>query len=314
MSITAAHALLDQPGSMFEIEEREIRGVRLRTWKNAPPSLRQVFELSRAFAEREHLIYENERVTFAALHAAVARLAAHLLSCGMTRGDRVAIIMRNVPEWPVAFWAITFAGGIATPLNAWCVGPELEFGLRDSGARIAVVDVERWERMRPHVEACPALERVYVARAAGQIDEPRVTRLESAIGAPGDWINLPPMSLPAIALDSEDDAAIFYTSGTTGQPKGAVLTHRNIISGMLNALAAQARASLRRGEAPPQPGAGAPQKTTLLSVPFFHVTGCFAVMIPRLMSGARIILQRRWNADAALPLIEKERITSLGGV
>ncbi|MGH8241286.1 MAG: long-chain fatty acid--CoA ligase, partial [Steroidobacteraceae bacterium] len=253
-------------------------------------------------------------MSFAALHAAVTRLATHLVSCGMSQGDRVAIVMRNVPEWPVAFWAVTLAGGIATPLNAWCTGAELAFGLQDSGATIAIVDAERWARLHAHIDACPALQKIYVARGADEIADRRAGRLEAVIGASGDWAELPQAPLPRVALDPDDDVAIFYTSGTTGKPKGAVLTHRNIISGMLNALAAQARAFVRRGQTPPRMDANTPQKATLLSVPFFHVTGCLAVMIPRLMTGAKIVLQRRWDVEAALPLIEKERLTSLGGV
>lgn len=313
VSIAQAHALLGQPGSMFEVDECEIRGVRIKIWKNAPPTLREVFELSRPFAAREHLIYEDERVTFGALHAAVARIATHLTSM-LAKGDRVAIIMRNLPEWPVAFWAITLAGGIATPLNAWCTGRELQFGLKDSGARIAIVDPERWERIREYVATCPALEQIYVVRASREFVGARAKRLENIVGATAEWLELPHTALPRIALAPDDDAAIFYTSGTTGKPKGAVLTHRNIVSSILNSLSAQARAYLRRGEPPPQVDASAPQKVFLLSVPFFHVTGCFVVMIARLMSGAKVVLQRRWNADTALPLIEKERVTGVGGV
>jgi long-chain acyl-CoA synthetase len=112
----------------------------------------------------------------------------------------------------------------------------------------------------------------------------------------------------------DDDVAIFYTSGTTGKPKGAVISHRNIISNMFNGASAQARAFLRRGEAPPAPDPSLPQKAFLLSVPFFHATGCFALMLPAMMGGAKIVMQRRWDCDQALPLMEKERITNFGGV
>ncbi len=112
----------------------------------------------------------------------------------------------------------------------------------------------------------------------------------------------------------DDDVGLFYTSGTTGNPKGAVISHRNIISNMFNSASAQARAFLRRGEAPPAPDPTAPQKAFLLSVPFFHATGCFAVMIPAFMAGHKIVLQRRWDCDAALEIMQRERITHFGGV
>jgi long-chain acyl-CoA synthetase len=136
------------------------------------------------------------------------------------------------------------------------------------------------------------------------------------IGGTNDWAKLPPSE----SLDEfprrqpDDDVTIFYTSGTTGKPKGAVISHRNIISNIWNGASAQARAFLRRGEAPPQPDPTLPQKSFLISVPFFHATGCFAVMIPALMRGDKLVMQRRFDADAALPLIERERITHFGGV
>ncbi len=314
MSIAQAHALLGQAGSPLEIAEADIRGVRTKIWKNAPPTLREVFAASATWPDRDHLVYEDERVTFAALHAAAATFAAQLIADGVRPGDRVAIIMRNVPDWAAAFWGAVHAGAIVTPLNAWWTGPELEYGLIDSGSKIAIMDAERWERVREHVDAAPSLEKIYVARAAEEIADPRVSRLEGVIGAPNEWAALAKTPLPQLPCAPDDDVAIFYTSGTTGKPKGAIVTHRNIISNMFNAVNAQARAFLRRGEMPPMPDPNAPQKAVLLSVPFFHATGCFAVMCPQVMTGGKIVLQRRWDVDEALPLIEREKINQAGGV
>lgn len=314
MSIEQAHKLLvSAPASPFEIEEREIRGVKIKTWKNAPPSLVAVFELSRPFAERVYMVNEDERVTFDAHRRAVATFAHQLLADGVKKGDRVAIIMRNLPEWSVAFWAAVHVGAIVTPLNAWWTGAELEYGLTDSGTSLAIADGERWERVREHVDNCPALRRVYVSRSSEEIADPRVGKLEDVIGSPSSWAALPQLELPSVALAPEDDSTIFYTSGTTGKPKGAVITHRNVISNFFNAMCAQARSFLRRGEPLPTPDPTV-QKANLISVPFFHATGCFAVMIPAVMGGTKLVMQRRWNADQALELIERERITNAGGV
>jgi long-chain acyl-CoA synthetase len=216
----------------------------------------------------------------------------------------------------VAFWASVLVGAVATPLNAWWTGPELEYGLQDSGAKIAIVDSERWERIREHVDACPGLERLYVSRAKEEIADPRVRKLEDALGGgPDQWkADATPGDLPAVALNPDDDVTIFYTSGTTGKPKGAIITHRNILSNMFNSASAQARAFLRRGEQPPQPDPSAPQKAFLVSVPLFHATGCFAIMIPAMFQGFKLVFQRRWDVDAALGLMEKERVTHFGGV
>src|SRR6185369_8603763 len=315
MSIVQAHQLLvSAAGSPFEIEEREIRGVRIRTWKNAPPTLKEVHDVNRPFGARTYIVLEDERVTFDAHRAAVGHLAARLVADGVKKGDRVAIIMRNVPEWSVAFWAASVIGAIVTPLNAWWTGPELEYGLCDSGSKIALMDAERWERVREHVDRCPSLTRIYVSRSTNEIADPRVARLEDVIGAPDSWASLSPIEPPQVAIAPDDDAAIFYTSGTTGKPKGAIITHRNIISNFYNALCAQARSFVRRGEKLPAPDPAAPQKATLLSVPFFNATGCFAVMIPAMMGGTKLVLQRRWNADQALELIEREKINTAGGV
>jgi long-chain acyl-CoA synthetase len=315
MSIEEAHGRLTAPGSMLEVEEREIRGARIKTWKNAPPTLAEVFAMSQFFGDRTYMVNDDERVTFDAHRRAVARFAARLVADGVKKGDRVAIIMRNLPEWSVVFWGAALAGAIVTPLNAWWTGPELEYGLQDSGTKLAIADAERWERLREHVDNCPDLTKVYVSRSNEQdISDPRVQKLEEVLGHPNSWAAIEQVDLPGVPLDADEDATIFYTSGTTGKPKGAVITHRNIISNVFNALAAQSRAFLRRGEAPPAPNPMAAQKAILISVPFFHATGCFAIMVPALLAGMKVVMQRKWNADQALELIQRERITNAGGV
>ncbi|MBN8608748.1 MAG: acyl--CoA ligase [Caulobacterales bacterium] len=314
MSIAQAHALLTQPGTPLEVGEEAVRGIPMKVWKNAPPTLREVYALGEPFGPRDHLVFEDERATVASFRKAVSKFAHQLIADGVKPGDRVAVIMRNVPEWPVAFWAGVLVGAIVTPLNAWWTGSELEYGLKNSGTSIAVMDIERYERVREHLDACPDIRKIYVSRAREEINDPRVASVESVIGGTNDWAALPEAPPPNMTFGPDDDVAIFYTSGTTGHPKGAVISHRNIISNILNSASAQARAFLRRGEAPPLPDPAAPQKAFLISVPFFHATGCFAIMIPSLMGGGKIVMQRRWDADQALPLIAKERVTHFGGV
>src|SRR5258708_29467497 len=191
MSIAQAHALLTAPGATFEMEEIVIRGVPTRTWKNAPPTLRAVVEASEAFGDRIFLVHEDERVSFAAFHRAVAALAWTLASDGVVKGDRLALVMRNLPEWPVAFYAAASLGAIVTPLNAWWTAPELEYGLTDSGAKVVVLDAERLERLAEHPPRCPNLERGYVAPLAEENSNPPVTKLEEPIGPPCDWAGPP---------------------------------------------------------------------------------------------------------------------------
>lgn len=314
MSIAQAHALLTQPGSPFEMETKIIRGVETRVWKNAPPSLRAEVELAKSYGAREFVVYDDDRVTYAAFAKATAVFAEHLASLGVEKGDRVVIAMRNIPEWPVAFFAAVSLGAIATPLNAWWTGPELQYGLTDSGAKVAVVDAERFERLAEHLHNCPDLAHIIVAREDDEIAHPKVQQLEAILGAPNAWADLADVALPATPIDPDDPATIFYTSGTTGRPKGALASHRNITSNILASGISGARSFLRRGEAPPQPDPNAPQRVTLLSVPFFHATGCFAILSPTIIAGGKIVLMHKWDAVKAFELIEKEKINTAGGV
>jgi long-chain acyl-CoA synthetase len=314
MSITQTHALLTQAGAPFEMEEKVIRGVKTRVWKNAPPTLRDVFLGGRAHADKTFLIYENDRASFEGFARATLAFAHALVAQGVGKGDRVAIIMRNLPEWPVAFFGAALIGAIVTPLNAWWTGAELEYGLTDSGAKIAIVDAERLERIAAHLSICPDLKRIYVARAMEELAHPLVTKIEDVIGTVSGWAKLPDQPLPDVLLEPEDDATIFYTSGTTGKPKGALGTHRNIVSNIGALGIASARSFLRRGEPIPAPDPTAPQRAALLSVPFFHATGAVAIMVPSLFGGAKLVLIRKWDPEAAMQLIVRERVTSAGGV
>src|SRR5688500_1771923 len=142
-------ARLTAPGERFEMETVTIRGVPTRVWKNAPPNLSVLMMAAKLHGEREAFIYEDERVTYAAFHRAVAALAHALRERGVKKGDRVAIAMRNLPEWPVAFFATVSVGAICVPLNAWWTGHELAYGLADSGTTVLITDHERWERIGP---------------------------------------------------------------------------------------------------------------------------------------------------------------------
>jgi len=165
-SIADCHAILTAPGSRFETEDVVIDGVPTKVWKNGPATLRDLVTNGRAFARRDFLVYEGDRATFEGFHRAVAALAERLAADGVRKGDRVALVMRNLPEWPVAFFAAASLGAIVTPLNAWWTGAELQFGLADSGARIAIVDPERLDRILDHLPDCPAIGRI-VRRSSG---------------------------------------------------------------------------------------------------------------------------------------------------
>jgi len=314
LTLAQANVILTAKGSPFEMEERNIRSARTRVWKNAPPTLRDLFQSSRQFGARTFVVYRDERVSYEDFARAALAIAEALQAAGLKKGDRVAIGMRNLPEWPAAFFGCLLAGGVATLLNAWWTGPELEYGLNDSGARIAIVDRERLERIAEHLHNCAALERIFVSRENEDVAHPKVTKLESILGEVTSWQLLADRPLPAVALDPDDDATIIYTSGTTGKPKGAVGSHRNTCTSVLIRPYSLARSFLRRGEPIPAHDPKAPPKSALLAVPLFHVTGCQATMIPMLAAGGKLVFMHKWDPELAMQLIERERITGAGGV
>ena len=309
VTLPEAQALLTQPGSKFDMETIDIGGVRTRVWKNAPPSLRALIIAARGHGERVFTIYEDERVTYEATYRAVATLAGQLRAWGIGKGDRVALAMRNLPEWPVCFFAAVSIGAIMVPLNAWWTGGELEYGLADSGAKVLICDDERHHRLVEHYTALPNIEHVLVARAAEPLGG-KVTRLEDVIGTPHDWASLPEVALPDAQIAPDDDATIFYTSGTTGAPKGALGTHRNLTSNIMSGGYAAARSFLRRGEPIPDPT----PRTSLTVIPMFHVTACSAGMMGAIASGSTIIFMRKWEPVRAMEIIEREQVNVTGGV
>jgi acyl-CoA synthetase (AMP-forming)/AMP-acid ligase II len=309
-SLAQIEAMLCGPGQPFEMEMVSIADVATPSWKNAPPSLPALARLARAaHGQRTFIVYEDERVSYAGWFRAAAALAAHLEGLGIRRGDRVALAMRNLPEWPVAFFATVSLGAIVVPLNAWWTGAELQYGLTKSGTSLLICDAERWDRIRPCQPALPDLRHVLVARADGRLAAPAAA-LEAAIGTPHHYAALPDRDLPAIPIAPDDDATIFFTSGTTGKPKGALGTHRNILTCVLAAAYTNARTCLRRGEMPPEPE----PKTILTVIPMFHVTACNSTLMGTLAAGHTIVFMRRWNVTDGLALIERERINITGGV
>ena len=238
-SLAEVTAALTAPGAMFEMEDVVVDGVTLRAWKNAPPTLRELLDLSRVHGDVEFLVYDAEapgaipgpfdRVTFRD-HAAASRNVRPTphrrprCPTGRSGDDRHA----QLPEWSIAFWGAAAAGAVVVPLNAWWTGPELTYGLADSGSKVAIADLERAERIGEHRAELPDLEAVIVARA-GRDAIPGTIAFEDAIGTVES-----DTPLPDVILGPDDDATIFYTSGTTGQPKGALGTHRNICTNLIS--------------------------------------------------------------------------------
>lgn len=299
MSWDEAVAKLTGPGGLFEIVEAEVGGQRLRIFKNTPPSLRALFDGARARGETPFLVYEDERWSFAEVMRHVDGLGAALVRrYGVAPGDRVAIAMRNYPEWVIAFAAITSIGAVSVSLNAWWTTEELAYALRDSGSRVVIADRERVERIAPLVGELGL--RVLAVRAEGELPAEH-------------WRDVVVLgeALPAVAIEPHHDATILYTSGTTGHPKGAVSTHRAVLSALV-AFACRSAVNAALGAGPP---AKHPWPTSfVLVVPLFHVTGCVPVMLSCFAAGYKLVMMHRWDAARALELIERERVTQFVGV
>ena len=311
---------LTAPGAPFAWSVTDVRGVPTRTYDAAPPNMAQVWAGSIVHGDADYLVYEDERISYAEAHKAVDALAAHLSDVGVGHGDRVALALRNYPEWALAYWATVRLGAVVIGMNAWWTGPELEFGLADSTPKVMVCDAERLDRVMPHLAGL---------RSSGPLHLVGV-RLPAGIGLPDDAVRWEDAlasatehgPAPEPAIDPDDDLCVFYTSGTTGHPKGAVLTHRGATSNLFNlgfwqvmAASAEARA-VAAGEPPPgsEKEAGESYPGSVLAVPLFHVTGCNCCLHPITAVGGRLTLMHRWDPEVALELIERERPASLTGV
>ena len=302
--LAKARDQLTGPGGDFEIVEANVLGNRLRTFKNAPPSIRDVWLATQEFSDRDYLVYEDERLTYGDAHAQVAAIASWLFAQGVQPGDRIAISMRNYPEWMLVYWACVSVGITVVGMNAWWTAEEMSYALADSEPKVFFLDSERLARVREKPAMVDGVKLVGV-----RLDETtdNITPWSDVIAHGG--------ALPDAEIDPDSDACIFYTSGTTGFPKGAQLTHRGCVANLMNLMysrvSSAAAVFMATGEAPPDPP---PVPNGLITTPLFHVTanncGAYAVTA----AGGKMVLMYRWDAGEALRIIEREKITSMSGV
>ncbi|EJD00631.1 long-chain-fatty-acid-CoA ligase [Fomitiporia mediterranea MF3/22] len=332
-SVAEVNRILTEPGRLHELEHVIIDDRVVRVYKNLPNVRTFWLDRSTEWANRDYIIFESERYTYAQTRERSCKLASLLYTkYGVRKGDRVAIIMRNYPEFMITFWAIHLLGGVATMINAWApVGP-LQHCITLTNPKIIIVDPERADRLASgtlleDLKNKTSLNRVFVVRAhykrpgGGKWRWKGMSSLEDAFASytgPLDAYASAPECLP------DENATIFFTSGTTGLPKGVLSCQRGFLTNIFNAFVAKMRAMLRKGEDLVEPGPDEPQKGTLISVPLFHVTGLTsaAVSIPfrfihpmtSTALGGKIVFMHKWDKEEAARIIKRERLTNAGGV
>jgi long-chain acyl-CoA synthetase len=317
--LKAAWNELTAPGGQFAMNDTMVMGNPMRVFASAPPSMRFVWEMARGHGDKDYVVYEDERMTYAQVDAQVRSLADALVNTyGVKPGDRVAVAMRNYPEWVVAHWAITCVGAAVVGMNAWWTSAEMEYGLNDAAPKVLIADSERLDRVAPIIEA---------VRAKNPLDVIAVRADAAKVAGAQAWSDVvnpdtAPPSLPDVTIDPDDDVCIFYTSGTTGFPKGAQLTHRGSVSNLMNLIfwstatgLAHAKQAISEGREPtPPPAPKAGQAVFMAPTPLFHVTANNCLLQPCTLAGGRIVLTYKWDAGRALELIEREQVSNFSGV
>ncbi|MEX2130101.1 MAG: class I adenylate-forming enzyme family protein [Pseudohongiellaceae bacterium] len=300
-TIVPAHKAAGMP---LATETAVIDGITMEMFSKAPRNLDQVYQLGLATPDRDFLVYQQERFSFAESYALARSMAALLIhQYAIGQGDRVAICSRNNPEWCLAYMAITMIGAVVVPMNSWWTGSEMEYGLEDSGSKLLFADQERINRIQPHLEDL-ALEIIAIKPAAGCLFPEFHSLLETIPNRDFD---------PAAGnVAPEDNASIMYTSGSTGLPKGVLSTHRNIISALYTWQFVTEITEILRPELKETDPDFIP--AILANVPLFHVTGSHAHFLASFVTQRKFVMMYKWNADKALELIEQEQISLLHGV
>lgn len=301
-----ARELAVKPGSLFEVGTVNVRGQDLLGYVNAPGSMRDLWAMASGYGDAEYLVYQDERWTYAQAAADIAAFANWLQSQGIGVGDRVAIAMRNYPEWMLAHWAINSIGAVVVGMNAWWVADEMAYALNDSQPKLLIADDRRLASFAAIAEQFPTMQVVSVREPNSPVP---ATPWSETLSAGG--------TMPEVAIDPDSEACIFYTSGTTGRPKGAQLTNRSCVANIMN-VGAMGRIyattqALHRGveveEAIP-----APAPTALIATPLFHVTANNCILQAGTVAGGKFVLMYKWDPVEAMRLIQAEKVTTMSAV
>lgn len=308
-TVEEVRSQLTAPGAMFEIVTETVGGIDLQVYKERMPTLRVIPEMSLLRGDQTFLQYGDEQWSFRRFIETANGVGRALRDdAGVQHGDRVAVLSQNNPEWCLTFWGTVTGGAILVGLNGWWKADEIVYGLQDSGAKVLVADRKRFERIAGQLGECPDLERVYLvgcepsdfADAVDADDVDRLHRFDELTGAP-----TPEFS--DTAIDEDDTAVIFYSSGTTGKPKGIMSTHRNMISNLQNTIFNSVAGSMSGGGAIPDGGDS--QTVSLFTSPLFHVSGCHSTLVVGMIAGLKLVMPvGRFEPEDALRIIAEEKV------
>jgi acyl-CoA synthetase (AMP-forming)/AMP-acid ligase II len=292
--IATVTAGLTGPGKRFELVPETVLGAEIPVMKTRDRSLGDVLAASLAYGDRDYLVTEDRRLSYAEHGAAAYALATALREkYGVEPGDRIGILAANTPEWVVSFWAAQALGAIAVGFNAWWVPREIEYGLTHTRPAVLIVDAKRAALLDGLDVDIPVLTM--------EDDLPRL--IAEHAGA----------ERPDVSVAEDDPAVILYTSGTSGRPKGAVHSHRNLLAVIdYHRYSDALLAAFTGGD----PNSTAPSNLRyLLTSPLFHIASLHNLVVPRLATGGAVVIyQGSFDADRALGLIERERVTNWGAV
>jgi len=294
-------SVMTQPGQLLELDSINKFGVDMPVFKNAPSNLADFYAFFCAqHKDAEFLVDGDIRLTFGEAYAAARKLAGGLVGGhGVQKGDRIGIAARNSANWILLDMAIAMAGGISTKLNGWWQGDEMADAIEDTGCLIVFADKQRAARLADSGRNHGA-EVILFAHDAAPLDG-----LKACLDKGGD------AQTPLPQLGPEDNATILFTSGSTGRCKGAYSEHRAVVQGAMSYVAAVAVMANLMEKAGTLPDI---QPSSLVTVPLFHVTAAVPLVLVSYAIGRKLVMMKKWDAEEAMRLIEKEKITYFVGV
>lgn len=300
--VDKCRAQLTATGAPFERVSVSVNGHNYLAYRNAFANLPSLINAGRVHGSREFMVYENDRWTFDRFFHAVDALAANLQQkLGLQSGDRVAIAMRNRPEWVVAFVAISLVGAIPAPLNSHGLHDELMANLVDLKPKLIVCDPKRFARVQDKL-ASLACKAIVVDGFAQQGDSSWQAMTQASTSVPR-----------TPELQSTDPALVLFTSGASSQAKAVLSNQMAVCQALFNIDFIGAISAMTSPKAIELMMAKALQPTTLTAVPLFHVSGLHAQMLTALRHGRRLVFMQRWDPQQAIQLIQKEKITQFNG-